>query len=200
MPGELLKKEFSELKGKRVVGMVAQIVPLKGHKIFLKAMKIVSEKFPDVMFVMIGASPDEQQLSLNDIKFYAKELGVLDKIICIGFREDIFSLLKSFDILAHPSYKEPFGRVIMEAMALSIPVVATACGGPSEIIEDHQSGILVPVGDAGQLANAVIQLLSNDAMRVSMGQNGRKRIEQFNLSNTVMKINEVFNHVLTIKK
>ncbi len=196
LPADTIRNEFPVLKGKKIIGMVAQVVPLKGHKLFLRAMQKVSEEFKDAMFVMIGASPDDRQLSLDDIKAYAKELGILDRIICTGSRDNVFSLIKSFDILVHPSYKEPFGRVIMEAMALSIPVVATASGGPSEIIEDGQSGILVPVGDEKRLADAVGELLRNDDTRRMIGKNGRKRIEQFNLLNTVEHVNNVFRKML----
>ena len=195
-PGEVLKKEFPALEGKRIVGMIAQVVPLKGHKVFLEAMRVIAQEFDDVMFVIIGDSPDEGQLSLKDIKAYAQEFQISDRVICTGTRKDAHSLLKSFDILVHPAYKEPFGRVIMEAMVLSVPVVATDSGGPGEIIEDGHSGIVVPVGDTRAIGDAVKRLLSMKQMRLFMGINGRKRIEQFNLKNTVMNINAFFDKIL----
>ena len=194
---EILKKEFPDLRGKRVVGMVAHIIPLKGHKLFLDAMQKVARRFNDVMFVVIGDSPNKEQLSLQDIKVYAKDRGIADRLTLTGARPDVPALLKSFDILVHPSEKEAFGRVIMEAMALRVPVVATACGGPSEIIEDGQSGFLIPVGDETALTKAVETLLTNADQRAAIATAGRRRIEEhFTISRTVGTINDFFDGLL----
>ncbi len=194
---DVLKEEFSTLRGKTIIGMVAHIIPLKGHKFFLKAMRDTAHQFSDVMFVIIGDSPDVKQLSSEDIKAYARTLGIEDRIIFIQARHDVVDLMQSFDILVHPSSREAFGRVIMEAMALAVPVVATRCGGPEEIIEDGKSGFLVPVGDEEQLAKRVKILLNDAEKRKTIGLNGQKRIEEcFSLQKTVAQINTVFEEVL----
>jgi len=194
---DILRAEFPLLKGKRVVGMVAQLVPLKRHKLFLEAMQEVSSCVKDVMFVVIGDSPDTQQLSLEDLKAYAQELKMEDKVIFTGSRPDVLSLLKSFDVLVHPADKEPFGRVIMEAMALGVPVVATASGGPSEIIENEQSGFLVNVGDKKIIVEKVVMLLKDSHLREGIGKKGKERISQlFNFKNTVCRFNDVFEKLM----
>ena len=198
---DILRSEFPVLKGKRVVGMVAQIVPLKRHKLFLESMQEVSERIKDVMFVVIGDSPDSKQLSLNDLRAYVNELNMTDKVIFTGSRPDVPSLLKSFDVLVHPADREPFGRVIMEAMALGVPVVATASGGPSEIIENEKSGFLVNVGDKKSTVEKVLMLLKDSHLREVMGGRGQERIRRcFNLKNTVCHFNEVFEKLLDRKK
>ncbi len=195
---DVLRERFYLLKGKRVVGMVAHIIPLKGHKFFLQVMQKISKRFDDVMFVMIGDSPNSRQLSLENIKDYAASLGLVDRVIFTGAQDDVPDLIKSFDILVHPSFKEAFGRVIMEAMALGVPVVATDCGGPKEIIEDGKSGYLVPIKDEEQLVKKVEMLLMDDHQRRAMGLEGKKRIEEhFSIVRTVGQINQVFEEVLT---
>jgi glycosyltransferase involved in cell wall biosynthesis len=194
---DVLREEFPSLRGKRIVGMIAHIIPLKGHKDFLKAMQRIAKRFEDVHFVIIGDSPHPEQLSLADIQAYANELNLGERVVFTGARNDVGDLLKSFDLLVHPSYKEAFGRVIMEAMALGVPVVATDCGGPREIIEEGISGFLVPVGDTAALAIKVGMLLSDDTQRKTIGQQGRRRIEQrFNIPQTVAKANDVLEEVL----
>jgi glycosyltransferase involved in cell wall biosynthesis len=196
-PQDVLRSEFPILSGKRVVGMVAQIVPLKRHKLFLESMREVLERIEDVMFVVIGDSPDSKQLSLDDLRAYAQKLSMADKVIFTGSRADVPLLLKSFDILVHPADREPFGRVIMEAMALGVPVVATASGGPSEIIEEGISGFLVDVGDKKNIVEKVVMLLKDSPLRQAIGGKGQERIRRsFNLKDTVCRFNDVVEKML----
>jgi len=196
-PGDSLRSQFPVLKGKRIVGMVANIVPLKRHKLFLESMGEVLAQAENVMLVVIGDSLDPQQLSLDDLKEYAKELKISDQVVFTGSSQDVPALLKSFDILVHPSDREAFGRVVMEAMALGVPVVATASGGPSEIIEEGVSGFLVPVGDKENIVSRVNMLLKDDLLRESMGQKGQERMRQFfNLKDTVGKFGDVLEKLL----
>jgi glycosyltransferase involved in cell wall biosynthesis len=120
-----------------------------------------------------------------------------DKVIFTGSRADVPLLLKSFDILVHPADREPFGRVIMEAMALGVPVVATASGGPSEIIEEGISGFLVDVGDKKNIVEKVVMLLKDSPLRQAIGGKGQERIRRsFNLKDTVCRFNDVVEKML----
>lgn len=198
---DVLRRQFPQLKDKRVVGMVAHIIPLKGHKDFLEAMRLVSVDCPDVMFVIIGDSPHEKQLSLDDIKVHAKHLGLEEKVVFTGARPDAPAFFKSFDVFVHPSHKEAFGRVVMEAMALRVPVVVTDCGGPREIIEKGVSGVLVPVGDAKKMAQAVVGLLKDEEARKALALNGQERIRKhFNIAATVGRFSAVLKGLLDGKK
>ena len=197
---DVLRLEFPILAGKRVVGMVAQVVPLKRHKLFLESMKEVLGLFDDVMLVVIGDSPDPRHLSLKDLQEYVQELNIKDRVIFTGNRGDLPVLLKSFEILVHPADKEPFGRVIMEAMALGVPVVATNSGGPGEIMEEGVSGFLVEVGDKKNIVEKVSLLLKDDLRRKGMGLKGQERIRQcFNLKSTVWHFNGVLEKLLNGK-
>jgi len=97
----------------------------------------------------------------------------------------------------HDEEREAFGRVLIEAMALSIPVVATRCGGPAEIVEDNVTGYLVDSDEPQELAKAVSILLKDEQKRKEMGRKGRSRAEEiFNPENTVSRFNEIFDSLL----
>jgi len=149
---------------------------------------------------VIGDSPDPRHLSLKDLQEYVQELNIKDRVIFTGNRGDLPVLLKSFEILVHPADKEPFGRVIMEAMALGVPVVATNSGGPGEIMEEGVSGFLVEVGDKKNIVEKVSLLLKDDLRRKGMGLKGQERIRQcFNLKSTVWHFNGVLEKLLNGK-
>jgi glycosyltransferase involved in cell wall biosynthesis len=111
----------------------------------------------------------------------------------LGFREDVRSLIGAADIFVLPSLAEPFGLVLLEAMTLSRPIVATNAGGPPEIIDDDVCGLLVPPADAQALAAALQTLIEKPALRDDMGKNGRLRYEtQFRAQHMAKNISEVY--------
>jgi len=99
-----LKDEWGIDSEKRIVGLIANFIPLKRHRLFLDAMQKVAQEKEDVVFVIVGGSPDEKQLSLQDIQKYACRLGIEDRVIFTGFREDVPSILNCFDILVLCSF------------------------------------------------------------------------------------------------
>lgn len=161
-----------------VVGMIAHILPWKGHKIFLDAMTRVHAQRPDVFFVIVGESLYQHELNMDALKVEAQRLGIAHRVVFTGGRDDVFLILRAVDILVHPSEKEAFGRVIIEAMAMGVSVVATRCGGPQEIIEHGETGLLVDVGDAEAMARETSRLLEDAALRKALGERGRQHVEQ----------------------
>jgi glycosyltransferase involved in cell wall biosynthesis len=114
-----------------------------------------------------------------------------------GFRKDIPEILAQVDILVVPSLQEPFGKIIIEAMAMKNPVIASRVGGIPEIIVDGQTGILVPPGNAEALRLALASLLENRAMREKMGIEGRKRVEQrFSIEKNVRQTEYIYERLL----
>jgi len=187
--------------GHKIVGMVGNFAPIKNHKLFLEAMKIVAASCADVAFVIVGDSLGVENLSLQDLKNEAKKIGLEGKVIFTGHRDDVPSILKSFDICVLPSAKEPFGRVVMEAMAMGVAVVATDSGGPGEIIEDGISGIIRQPDDCPGIAQAVLALLADDQRRKELGVKGQERVRRsFNLKNTVCRFNDIFEKLLDKKE
>ncbi len=189
--------EYGIAADTKIVGMIAHVVPLKGHKDFLEAMKMVAQAYNDVKFVIVGDALYLHDLTLNDIKKYAQEIGIADKVIFTGSRSDVPTILQDVDIFVQPSEREAFSRVVAEAMVMAKPVVATRCGGPQEIIVDGVTGFLVEKKDTQAIAQKVILLLNEDGKRAAMGREGQRRVEEyFSPQKTVAKMNEVFDGLI----
>lgn len=190
-------KPTMEVKKQLVVGLVGRIAPMKGQDTFINAAKIVLDRMPDIRFFMYGEInsgyyQDYYLELLNMIKKY--KIG--DKVLFRGFvnkEEDIYSEL---DISVVPSLFEPFGMVIIEAMAFGKPVIATNVAGPLDIVTE-QTGILVPVNDPSALADAILFLADNPEVRNNMGKSGRERVEKhFAIEGTLSKIYDVYENLL----
>jgi len=114
---------------------------------------------------------------LSALQAQLKQLNLGASVQLLGFRKDIPALMRACDVFVLPSLAEPFGLVILEAMALGKPVIATRDGGPPEIVADQATGILVPPRDPAALAGAIGQLVGNPAQGDAMGQAGLARYQ-----------------------
>ena len=172
----------------KIVGMVGRLVPQKGHVYLIDAAELVIKKFPDVKFVIVGDGELKDQL-LEKVR--ARNLEKNFRFL--GFRSDVNELLWTFDIFTLPSLYEGLPNVVLEAMASSLPVVATPVDGTKEAVVDNETGFLVPVKDVEGLANALIKLLSDPALAQRIGKNGRKRVEDvFSLEKQVKSFEELY--------
>jgi glycosyltransferase involved in cell wall biosynthesis len=165
-----------------VIGTVGNLLPVKAHDVFLKAVSRILPVFPNALFVIVGEGPSRMKLEA-----LCRHLGIQERVLLVGLRKDIPDLLRSFDMFVLTSYDESFGNAIIEAMASGLPVVGTAVGGVPELVTDA-TGILVPAGNDEAVAEAVIGLLRDPARREAMGQAGRRRaVEHFNLETMIRK-------------
>ena len=158
-----------------LIGLVGRIAPWKGQHIFIQAAAEVHKHFPECRFQIIGAplfGEEDYQKELHDL---ALSLAISDCIEFTGFQDDVASFIERLDILVHASITgEPFGQVVIEAMASGKPVVATNGGGIPEIVQHQITGLLVPMGDAKSMAAAILRLLAN---RGTGRRNGSSRSE-----------------------
>src|SRR5262249_34362936 len=114
-----------------------------------------------------------------------------------GFRSDAQSILNASDLFVLPSMAEPFGLVILEAMALSKPVIATNAGGPKEIVVPGETGVLVPPSDSGALATAILNLLADpEGARVMGAAGGQRYLERYTAERMAKETLEVYREVL----
>jgi glycosyltransferase involved in cell wall biosynthesis len=104
--------------------------------------------------------------------------GLQERVSWLGEREDVPELVRALDILIAPSWEEPFGRVLIEAMAMGVPVIATSVGGPAEIISDGRDGLLLAPRQPGAWARAIAELGRDRERALAMGSAGRRRVEQ----------------------
>jgi glycosyltransferase involved in cell wall biosynthesis len=189
------KEEFEIEDDWFLVGTVGQLIPSKGQEAFLKAAAQVSKLFPNVKFIIVGDGNEAYRKKLEDL---SKKLGIDEKVIFTGFREDIPQITSSLDIVVLPSlHFEGFSRVVLEGMAFCKPVIATRVGGNPEAVKDGKTGILVSPGDPQRLAKAILELVKNENKRFQLGIAGRRRAEKlFNIEKNIAQIEKLYEELL----
>lgn len=159
-----------------VIGMAGWIWPWKGQDVFLRAAATLLDRWPQARIVIVGSTGDETfRGQLDDL---VEELGLAGRVVFAGDRRDVYDWFDAMDVTVHASWGEAFGLVLVEAMALGTPVVATSVGGPSEIIEDGVSGLLVAPGDHRAMADAIARAL-DPAVAARLGAAAAARAERF---------------------
>ena len=166
----------------RVIANVGGIQRRKGQLDLVEAARAIASRFPDVVFTVAGSGNDLEFRERLDARI--RELELERHFRFIGFEPDIFNLLSISEALVHPSHSEGFGLAILEAMAMSLPVVATRCGGPEEMIEDGDTGRLVDVADPPALAAAVNAVLADPVDARAMGVRAGRAARAFSLKTT----------------
>lgn len=194
---EDLRKEFKIAKGQPVVGITANIDRWKGQAVVLKAIKKVRQVYPDIKCLIVGKVAKNAFDYKEELDRYAAENGLQNNIVFTGFRKDIPNLLQMFNVMLHASIEpEPFGRVILEAMASAKAVIATNSGGTVEQVVNGETGLLVPMNNPDKMADAIIQLISKPELAVEMGKKGQKRItELFSIKRMVNETEDVYKRV-----
>jgi glycosyltransferase involved in cell wall biosynthesis len=149
---------------------VARLEREKDVRSLVTAMARVKRDHPDAVCAIAGDGSLEKTLAQQIC-----ESGLQETVRLLGFRSDALSLINACDLYVLCSLKESFGLVLLEAMSLARPVVATCCGGPSEIVSNGETGLLVPPGEPEALAMAIENLLRSPALAAKMGLNGQRR-------------------------
>ena len=175
-PNPALRAELCIPEGAPVVGKVARLAPEKGHHLFLRAAALVLKEFPETRFVCVGTGR-----SRPAIEALAEELGIAQNLILTGFRTDVPEIEALFDVFVlSPISGESLGTSILEAFCMEKPAVATEVGGTGESVRDGVTGFLIkPAPEAEQvrnLAEAILRLLRDPALRTRMGQAGRAMV------------------------
>jgi len=174
-----------------VVGTVGWLLPIKGPEVLLDAMTLVWEHRPDIELVYVGKGDLEESLRAR-----VRQMDVAHLVHFVGWRNDIPDLMHSFDLFVLPSRNEGMGRVVVEAMAAGLPVVASCTGGLPDLVADGQNGLLVPPGDAPSLGRAILKLSDRPDLRQRMGDESRRRAEAFSLEQMVDKLDALYGRLL----
>lgn len=161
----------------KVIGLIGRLILEKGLREFFAAARILCDARPDLYVVVAGdALPTDRGAWKTQLIAEVEAAGLASKFRFPGFISDVYGCLCAFDILVHPTYKESFGRVIAEAMATGLPVVATYVRGCRELIVHGKTGLLVPYKDIKGLVESISTLLDDSVMSRSMGDAGRNRV------------------------
>ncbi len=166
------------------IGLVATFARWKGHEIFLQAAAQVMAAIGDipVRFQIIGGpiyQTQGSQFSIEELQEIVKQLDLEPVVDFLGFQKEMVTVYQGLDIVVHASTQpEPFGLVILEAMACGKPVIVSCAGGAAELFTPHHDAIGVPPNDAPALAHALIELICDRNQRQRLGQHARETIEQ----------------------
>ena len=162
-------------------GLVGRIAPWKGQSVFLEAFARAFPTEPH-QAVIVGAplfGEDEEEYE-RTLHRKAAALGISDRVEFTGHVNDVQRVLRGLDVLVHAStVSEPFGQVIIEGMAVGIPVVAANAGGPAEVVDHNVNALLYPPGDAAALADCLVRLAADSRLRARLGLAGHKRARDF---------------------
>ncbi|MDD5746619.1 MAG: glycosyltransferase family 9 protein [Candidatus Omnitrophica bacterium] len=189
-------------KKEQVVGIIGRITPLKGHVHFLKALPNVFNEFPRCRAVIIGDAPPQRRNYRQELVDMVARLNMKHRVQFCGTCDNIPASLRGLDVVVMATTtEEAFGRVIIEAGAVGIPVVATAVGGIVEIIEDGREGLLVEPADPNALSQAIIRMLRERETAQRCVDNLRKKVEKtFTLQSLVEKTITVYEEGLRSRR
>lgn len=180
------------------VGIIGRITPLKGHMYFIKAMAKVAKVVPNLKIWIVGDAPESKGAYKEQLQLLTKRLGLWNMTQFLGVQKDVPSVMSQLDVmvLATTSH-EAFGRVIVEAQASGVPVVATRVGGVVDIIQDQETGLLVTPADALSIAQAVTRLFSDPALRQKLTERAYLKVkEKYSLDLMVKNTLNVYREAL----
>jgi glycosyltransferase involved in cell wall biosynthesis len=191
------RREFGFADDLIVIGLVGRFSPGKGHEELLEAATLLSKKYSNIHFLIVGEASQGEERYAQKIRTLSLSLGLEKVVTFSGYRKDIPGVMAALDIFAFPSHAESFGVVLIEAMAMERPVVSTNCDGVLDIVVDGQTGIYVHPRHATELATALARLINDAALREKMGKAGRRRVEElFDQRKQMNKIEEVYYELL----
>jgi glycosyltransferase involved in cell wall biosynthesis len=186
-----------------LIGCVARLMRGKDQATLVRAFAAVREAFPSARLVLAGTSMDRAPDGLGDYRDYlvrlARQLNVSDAVDLVGFLPygDMPGFYRALDLLAHPSWEEPFGLALVEAMASERPVLAINGGGVPEIIVDGRDGLLVPRQSPTVMADAIIDVLRDPPMAERLSRSGRARVlKAFTPEQQATRMLEVYQFVV----
>ncbi|HJO18404.1 MAG TPA: glycosyltransferase family 4 protein [Vicinamibacterales bacterium] len=175
-----------------LVGIVARLVPIKAHEVFLKAAAKVCARFPQSRFLLVG---DGERLA--ELQLLVERLGLRDRVLFLGWRQDLDRVLADLDLVVLTSRNEGSPVCLIEAMAAARPVVATRVGGVADVVDDGITGCLVDADKPEDVANAIVELLGDENRRRAMGEAARQRVPRFGIDRLVSDMDRLYGNLLT---
>ena len=189
-----LRKALGFDNGTKLVGIIANVRHSKGYDNFARAARKVLDQWPDVRFLAVG---DVDPVVAEPVFKLVKELALEDKLVFLGFREDIAEILGELDVFVLASSSEGFPLATLEAMAAGKAMVVTRCGGPQEVVDHGETGFLVPPADPDALATKICDLLSNESQARAFGANARAKVNrEFTLDTMIDHYERLYKRIL----
>ena len=186
-----LRAEWKVDADEKVVAVIGRLSEEKGHAPFLRGLAPWLKTHPKVRVMMVGGGP-----LLADLRELTKELGLQDRVLFAGHRDDVPALLSVIDVVVMPSLREGMGYAALEAMAAGCPVAVFAVGGLPEIVQAEETGLLSPPGDVPHLIGQIERLLKDGELTARLAEQGRKHAERFSVEAHVQELQKVYQDLL----
>ncbi len=180
-----------------LVGTVGEITKLKGHEDFVCATALVARAVPQAHFIIAGQDHSVKREHDASLRKRIETLNLTDQVQRFGWIDNLADLYCALEVFVSASHSESFGLAIVEAMASGTAVVATATDGAREVIADGVNGLLVPIGDSGAMADAMIDLLRDSQRRTRLASAAQQNVrEHFTLGRMIAETEQVYQDVL----
>lgn len=181
-----------------VMGLVGLLIPWKGQMLFIEAARQLLQEMPDVIFALVGGTPEECRAYETELRKIAEQPGLRGRIVFTGHVNDMAAVYNSLNVVLSASTSpEPLGTMIIEAMTMARPLIAPNHGGAVEMIENGKTGLLFKPGDAQDLAEKIRTLYRDSALRKDVGQSARTHaLEAFSVEEHVRHIEGVYKQLL----
>jgi L-malate glycosyltransferase len=190
-----LLRELNLDEGAKLIGLVARLQPVKGHRYFIEAAGRIAAVEPKAHFLLVGDGALR-----GEIEEQAARAGVNDRVHLLGARNDAALIAAGFDVAVSASLSEGLSNAVMEAMAAGAPVVATAVGGTTELVIDDATGFLAPPADADALARRILDALRDPEWSARMAVQGRRRIfGLFSMRRMVESVEQLYDEMEGLK-
>jgi glycosyltransferase involved in cell wall biosynthesis len=186
-----LAREFALAADDTVIGNVAALAPHKSQKDFIRAARIIGDEVPRARFFVVG----EGELR-PELEALIGELGLQGRVVLTGFRNDVLELLSRFDCFVLSSYLEGLCTSVMDAHAMGVPVVATRTGGVPDLVEDGETGLLVPPRDPALLARAVVRMLRDHTLRARCVRRAAEQAKTYDYARMVEGTLDAYRRLL----
>ncbi len=193
-PDRDLRHELGLPGSQKLVGLISYLRTYKGHNYFIDAAARVLPRHSDTTFLIVGEGPEEQA-----IRARIESRGLTDAVKMLGFRHDLLNVFRSLDLFVIPSVEgDTIPQVLMQALAVGLPVVSTTVGSIPDVVVDGETGYVVPPRDAAALAERIEVLLEDASLRKRMGEQGRALVERlYSIDRMLDELERVYRNVLT---
>jgi glycosyltransferase involved in cell wall biosynthesis len=189
------RNEFGLTAEQTAIGMIAQLIPRKGHGLLFDALPAVLARHPNTKMLIFGKGPLEEALRQT-----AKARGMENAVRFAGFRGDLARIIPNLDLVVHPALMEGLGVSLLEAAASGVPIIASRVGGIPEAVKDGVNGYLIEPGDSMALTQKLIDLLGKPGLRREFGAAGRRLVvEGFSIERMVAGNYQIYEAALLSK-
>jgi glycosyltransferase involved in cell wall biosynthesis len=185
------RKELGIPPDRPVIGTVGGLTSKKGHRVLVRAARLLADRHPEALVVIVGLPIDPEP-----VRREIARAGLDDRVVLAGYVPRAASLMPAFDLFCLPSLFEGMPVSLLEAMSLGLPSVATSVGGVPEVVEDGRDALVVPPGDPTALAQAIGRLLDDRALRDRLGARAATTASRFGMAGMVRRLEEVYDEAV----